>query len=108
MTAGAAANILTIYDKVVRLITEKSGAPRTVNSKTHLQGYGARDLGWSEEAQQAFLDGPLYAAFQVRVEKKHLQPTINGTNVTVGDLAIAVFRMIRKQQRPRRRPVMTN
>jgi hypothetical protein len=106
MTTSSAANILTIYDRVVRLIAEKSGAPRTVTFRTALQGHGARDLGWSEEAQQAFLDGPLYAAFQVRIEKKHLRPTINGSSMTVGDLVIAVFRMIGKQQRPRRRTTL--
>jgi hypothetical protein len=108
MTAGTAANILTIYDKVVRLISEKPGAPLPVTFKTPLQTNGPRDLGWSDAAQQAFLDGPIYEMFRVRVEAKQLRPVINGSVSTVGDLVIAIHRVIHKQQRPRKRPVSTD
>jgi hypothetical protein len=58
MTTGAAANILTIHDRLVRLIQERT-AGRSVSFRTLLQGQGAGDLGWTDAAQQAFLDGPV-------------------------------------------------
>ncbi len=108
MTTAAAANVLTIHDKLITLLNEKASVKGAVTFKTLLQGAGPRDLGWDPADQQAFLDGPIFEVFRVRIDRKELRCSINGSALAVGDLVIAIFRAIHKQQRPRRRSLQVN
>lgn len=101
MTAGALANIITIHDKLVRLILEESSPKIPLGSNVVLLGAGPRHLGWNEQTLEIFLKGPVQAKFGVTVSRKAIKLTLNGADPTVGDLSIAIFNAIYKQQRPR-------
>ena len=80
---------------------EESASKISMGSNVVLLGAGPRHLGWNEQALEVFLEGPVRSKFGVLVARKAIKLTLNGTDLTIGDLSIAIFNAIYKQQRPR-------
>ena len=101
MTAGALANVITINEKLLRLITEQTAPRLTVHSNTLFQGTHDKSLGWPDAFLQNFLETSVQSMFGVLILKKEIRFTMNGDAQTVGDLSIAIFTAIQKRQKPK-------
>jgi hypothetical protein len=99
MTAAALANIIAINDRLLRLIGGQNPPDFRIDSHTCLQGTGKKSLNWHDKELQAFLDETIPAKFGVKVERKRLRVTMNGSSPTLGDLSIAIFSAVYTQKR---------
>ena len=99
MTAAALANIIAINDRVIRLINKQFSPASRVDSNTCLQGQSQRSLDWHDKVLDEFLEQTIPEKFGVKVEKKRLRLTMNGSSPAVGDLSIAIFSALYTQKR---------
>jgi hypothetical protein len=101
MTAAALANIIAINDKLIRLISRQFSSDYQIDSNVCLQGQSQRSLGWQEKDLQIFLEETIPEKFGVKVERRRLKLTMNGSAPTIGDLSIAIFSALYTQKRHR-------
>ena len=99
MTMGRMANILTIQEKLLRLISVENQPNMRIGTKTFLQETGPDSLNWTDARLDSFLENAVRAKFSVRVQRKNIKINMNGSSPTVGDLAIAVFLAIERQHK---------
>jgi len=99
------ANIITIHEKVVQLVTKETGRAAACRAKTSLQSQEPDSLYLSDAKLRALLDGPIRTAFGVEIAPKNLKRMMNGLNPTVGDLSIAIFTCLRRQHGPLRKKI---
>ena len=101
MSVRDLANVLAIHDKVIRLIGEDKLRDLSLGTKVSLQDAGPLSLRWSDAALKSFLEGAVRSKFGVTIKKKNIKATLNGLSATIGDLSIAIFAAIQREQRPR-------
>ena len=99
VTIGALANILSINDKLVRLVGQTGSRTVSVSTNTVLQDAKSLNLGWTDAELQAFLDHTVLSKFGIVILKKNIKPTMNGIAPTIGDLSIAISSAIQRQHR---------
>jgi len=100
------ANVLAIHDKVIGLIGEDKLRALSLGTKVSLQDAGPLSLRWSDAALKSFLEGVVRSKFGVTIKKKNIKATLNGLSATIGDLSIAIFAAIQREQRPRKVELM--
>jgi hypothetical protein len=96
------ANILVIHDKLIRLIGQENFRNRFSGTGVLLQFPGGESLQWSDAALSCFLEDIVPAKFGVRIAKKNIKSTINGSWATVGDLSIAISAALHRQHRTKK------
>jgi hypothetical protein len=99
MTAAALANIIAINDKLIRLVSRQAPPDCQVDSNTCLQEANQKSLNWQDKELQGFLDETIPSKFGVKVARKRLRLTMNGSSLTIGDLSIAIFSAVYTQKR---------
>jgi hypothetical protein len=99
MTMGRMANILTIQDKLARLLAQEGVSNLRIGANSYLQQTHPDSLNWTDARLATFLESIIQPKFGVALHKKNIKLTMNGSSPTVGDLVIAIFLAVERQHK---------